>query len=147
MPSSITIRRIYSTDSTYTQLLAFRNRLLRVPLGLNLYEESLAAESADIMLIAEASTTLCGCVMLHLLDKQTVQLRQMAIDTTLQGKGLGKQLLTAAENTAWESGYKKIILHARITARGFYERAGYQTRGAVFTEVTIPHIAMIKKLS
>ena len=63
-----------------------------------------------------------------------------------QRKGLGKILVANAEETTLENGYKQIILHARITAQGFYEKLGYAPFGNIFTEVTIPHIAMQKSL-
>ncbi len=37
-------------------------------------------------------------------------------------------------------------MHARLYARGFYERLGYRAASDIFTEVTIPHIEMEKML-
>ena len=37
-------------------------------------------------------------------------------------------------------------MHARETAVGFYEKLGYKVVGDKFTEVTIPHYVMEKKL-
>jgi len=51
-----------------------------------------------------------------------------------------------AENIARDAGYKKIIMHARKTAIGFYEKLGYTVTGNEFTEVSIPHYVMEKKL-
>jgi predicted GNAT family N-acyltransferase len=52
-----------------------------------------------------------------------------------------------AENVARDNGYKKMIMHARKTAVGFYEKLGYTTTGNEFTEVSIPHFVMEKRLS
>jgi predicted GNAT family N-acyltransferase len=51
-----------------------------------------------------------------------------------------------AEAAARAGNIFKVTLHARISARRFYEQLGYTASGEVFTEVTIPHIAMEKDL-
>ena len=43
-------------------------------------------------------------------------------------------------------GFKKIIMHARKSAAGFYEKLGYQVCSGEFEEVTLPHYEMEKKL-
>ena len=70
----------------------------------------------------------------------------MAVFSGLQGKGIGKVLLQFAENIARDRGYKKIIMHARKTAVGFYEKLGYKITSPEFEEVTIPHYVMEKSL-
>jgi predicted GNAT family N-acyltransferase len=47
---------------------------------------------------------------------------------------------------ARDAGFKKIRMHARKTAVGFYEKLGYTVIGKEFTEVSIPHLLMEKKL-
>ena len=84
--------------------------------------------------------------MLVPLDKSTVQLRQMAVTSGLQGKGIGSVLMQFAENISRDRGYKKLIMHARKTAVGFYEKLGYQKKGDEFSEVTLPHFVMEKNL-
>jgi len=79
-------------------------------------------------------------------DKTTVQLRQMAVISGLQGKGVGRALMQFCENIARDLGYRKITMHARKTATGFYEKLGYKPAGNEFEEVTIPHVEMYKNL-
>lgn len=146
MPTQLPVRRITPADSEYPALLEFRNRMLREPLGLDLFSESLEQEKNDVIFIASENGAIAGCVMLHPLPDHSVQLRQMAVGDAWQGKGIGTQLLQAAESYAMENSYKKIILHARITATAFYQRYGYTPFGNIFTEVTIPHIAMEKEI-
>jgi len=142
----IYINEIDSQAKEYQQLLVFRNRWLREPLGLNLFEEDLSDDHKDHILVVMDGEEIVGCVMLHPSGADTVKLRQMAIHERLQGKGIGKVLVEDAEQLAAEKGYKEIVLHARMTAKGFYEKLGYTPFGAEFTEVTIPHIAMRKTL-
>jgi ribosomal protein S18 acetylase RimI-like enzyme len=70
----------------------------------------------------------------------------MAVPKNLQGKGVGRALMQFAENIARDRGYRKITMHARKTATGFYEKLGYNISGGEFIEVTLPHVVMEKRL-
>ena len=60
---------------------------------------------------------------------------------------MGQQLIAAAEAAAKAAGYTHIILHARTTATGFYQKLGYSIEGGLFKEVGIPHLHMQKQLA
>jgi ribosomal protein S18 acetylase RimI-like enzyme len=70
----------------------------------------------------------------------------MAVIAGLQGKGIGKVLIQFAENIARDRGFKKIMMHARKSAIGFYEKMGYTIVGTEFEEVNLPHFLMEKNL-
>ena len=55
-------------------------------------------------------------------------------------------MMNFAELVSRDKGYKKLIMNARETAVGFYEKLGYKPVGDKFTEVTIPHYVMEKQL-
>jgi predicted GNAT family N-acyltransferase len=134
----------------WRELVDFRRRILRTPLGLDFTPEQLAKEQADIHIAAYLEGELVGCVVLSPVDGaqgSVVQLRQMAVDPDRQGRGVGAQILGFAEKLAAERGRREIILHARETATPFYEKAGYVPTGEIFTEVTIPHRTMVKRLA
>jgi predicted GNAT family N-acyltransferase len=130
----------------YKQMVDLRYNMLRKPLGLTFSEEELEAEKNNIHLCCFDDDKLEGCCMLVSKDNNTVQLRQMAVVSGLQGKGIGRVLMQFAENIARDRGFKKLIMHARKTAVGFYEKLGYKRIGNEFLEVTIPHYAMEKAL-
>jgi predicted GNAT family N-acyltransferase len=142
----VIVTEIQTGTPEYQQLLHFRNELLRRPLGLDLFAEDLSDDEQDIILAAVDNKKIVGCVMLHPIDKDCIKLRQMAVSEALQGKGLGRILVSEAEQAAAEEGYRRVVLHARTTAEEFYKKAGYTSTGDIFTEVTIPHIAMEKTL-
>ncbi len=75
-----------------------------------------------------------------------VRLRQMAVLSGLQGKGIGRSLVNFAENVARDRKFKKIIMHARRESIPFFEKLGYQAQGPEFIELTIPHVEMVKEL-
>ena len=71
----IIIKEINTRSEEYDQLLYFRNKLLREPLGLNLFDEDLQDDARDIILVVMQEDEIVGCVMLHPKDGQTVKLR------------------------------------------------------------------------
>ena len=127
-------------------MVQLRNDILRKPLGLVFLPDELEKEKEDILIGAFEDDKMLGCCMLINTDPGTVRLRQMAVLNTLHGKGIGKALMQFAENIARDRGYRKITMHARKTATGFYEKLGYTTNGVEFLEVTLPHVVMEKQL-
>lgn len=130
----------------YQKMIDMRLAILRKPLGLDFSAEELAREKDDILIGCFEEEKLEGCCMLTKTAPQTVKLRQMAVTSGLQGKGIGRVLLNFAENVARDKGYRKMTMHARKNALGFYEKLGYKVVGDEFIEVTLPHFAMEKEL-
>ena len=146
MHDDIKIRRIDYNSADYNEELQLRNRVLRIPLGLSLFDEPLGNEAHDHHVGLFSGGKLVGVLILTPLDKGEIQMRQVAVDEIYQGKGLGALLVEHAEALSKDLGNRKIVLHARTAVTGFYEKLGYQSVGEVFTEVSIPHIAMEKIL-
>ncbi len=130
----------------YQQMVKLRDDLLRKPLGLSFKPEDLKKEEDDILIGAFDDDRILGCCVLTKIAPDAVRLRQMAVLNTQQGKGIGHSIVVFAENLARDKGYKKIVMHARDSAIGFYSKRGYKIVGEQFTEVTIPHHAMEKNL-
>ena len=130
----------------YEQVLKLRDEILRKPLGLNFSQEELEKERNNMHMAAYEDEQMLGCCMLVEEDPQTVRLRQMAVVDDVQGKGIGRALMQFAENLARDRGYKRITMHARKNAVGFYEKMGYKKFGEEFMEITIPHVVMEKEL-
>jgi predicted GNAT family N-acyltransferase len=142
--------RIEYDSDRYRDLVALRRRVLRTPLGLDFTPEQLEAERADIHIGAYLQGKLIGCVGLRAAEtshRSPVKLRQMAVDPDHQGRGVGGRLVAFAEELSAEMGHREIVLHARETAVSFYESLGYVAEGEVFTEVTLPHRKMVKRLA
>ena len=140
------IKQIDFGSKEYQQMTKLRNEVLRKPLHLNFAKEELDREKNDILIGAFEEDKMLGCCLLTRLDKDNVRLRQMAVQNNLQGKGIGASMMNFAENVARDNGYKKMVMHARKTAVGFYEKLGYNVVDNEFIEVSIPHFIMEKKL-
>jgi predicted GNAT family N-acyltransferase len=140
------LRIIDHGTKEYQQMVNLRLEILRKPLGLSFDPAELDKEKEDVLMGAFEDERLLGCCLLTRQDQHTMRLRQMAVPNSMQGKGIGRALMIFAENIARDLGYKKLCMHARKTALGFYEKLGYSTAGEEFTEVTIPHYIMEKAL-
>ena len=130
----------------YRLMVKLRDDILRKPLGLIFAPDELEHEKENILIGAFDDDDILGCCMLVEENPATVRLRQMAVLNDLQGKGIGRALMTFAENIARDRGYKILSMHARKNATGFYEKMGYKVASDEFTEVTIPHYVMEKEL-
>lgn len=142
----IQARIIKYGTADYDKMVALRYKILREPLGLTFSAEYLEKEKEDMLCVCEKEGQIVGCCILTPIDKTVVQLRQMAVDDSVQKKGIGAELLLFAEESAEENGFDKIVLHARKVAIGFYLRYNYGIVGDEFEEVGIPHFEMQKIL-
>ena len=140
------LRIIDHGTKEYQQMVQLRNDILRKPLGLSFEVADLEKEKDDVLMGAFEDDKILGCCLLTRMDPQTIRLRQMAVPNNMQGKGIGRALMIFAENIARDLGYKKLCMHARKTALGFYEKLGYHVSGQEFIELTIPHYIMEKPL-
>lgn len=142
----MSLKLIDHGSKEYQQMVDLRLLLLRKPLGLHFTQDELAKEIKDIHIGFFEDKKIEGCCMLTEVAPKTLRLRQMAVISGLQGKGIGRSIMQFAENVSRDMGYRKITMHARKNAVGFYEKLGYKISGEEFIEVTIPHYVMEKLL-
>jgi YbgC/YbaW family acyl-CoA thioester hydrolase len=71
---------------------------------------------------------------------------RMAVLASMRGTRIGREVLDALTAAAKARGEREALLHAQTSAAGFYTRAGFTTRGAVFEEAGIPHVEMVRAL-
>jgi GNAT superfamily N-acetyltransferase len=133
-------------SNEYRQMIKLRDDILRKPLGLGFTPQELEKEKDNMLIGAFEDDDMLGCCMLVEENPETVRLRQMAVLNDLQGKGIGRALMNFAENLARDRGYKILSMHARKNSAGFYEKMGYKIASDEFTEITIPHYVMEKRL-
>lgn len=146
MSGGAAIREIAFGSADYERELELRDRLLRRPLGLRLADENLTAEVDDWHVGAFLAGRLAGVLVLTRLDDGRVHMRQVCVAGEEQGKGTGAKLVRFAEDLMRGRGVASVMLNARKTAIGFYEKLGYRAVGDEFLEVGIPHRRMEKNL-
>jgi hypothetical protein len=133
-------------SGAYEEAIALRHQVLRKPLGLSYEPSELAGEKDSFHLALREGAELVACLVLKPLNEHCIKMRQLAVRESYQGKGVGRELVNYAESFAKGRGNEEIVLHARETVRGFYEKLGYEAEGDSFIEVGLPHLAMRKKL-
>jgi GNAT superfamily N-acetyltransferase len=87
---------------------------------------------------SEWPSSLVGIVSMYKRDNETIhdgcgyQIRAMASDENVRGKGVGLKLLNTAQTKALARGADYIWANARVSAVGFYTKAGYDVVGDEF---------------
>lgn len=76
----------------------------------------------------------------------TASIGRMAADPAVRGRGHGAAVLAELHRQAELLGVAEIELHAQVTARRFYERAGYLPVGDEYLEAGIRHVTMRRSL-
>ncbi len=144
--SDLVIKQFDYNSDLYKAELKLRNEVLRIPLGMSLYDEDLSTENSQWHIGAFFESELVGVLLLVPIGNNVIKMRQVAVNFPFQGKQIGSKLVSFAENLAVLHGFNKMTLHARQTAVPFYLKLGYEIVSDEFTEVTIPHFKMQKSL-
>jgi predicted GNAT family N-acyltransferase len=71
---------------------------------------------------------------------------RMATHRMLRSSGYGLEVLRALIDVARQRGDFEVMLHAQVSAEGFYAAQGFVRRGPVFHEVGIAHQEMVLAL-
>ncbi|EOI54912.1 MAG: GNAT family N-acetyltransferase [Enterococcus sp.] len=110
----------------YREALELRNKELMASAGKKRLLTAPKEERKDLHLIIKRQEQVIGTLLLHPISEKCVQVKQVAVDSRYQGEGLGKNLLTYAEQVAKRVGFRFVFLTGREQAWGFYEKLGYQ---------------------
>ena len=81
----------------------------------------------------------CGRMVMH---DGYVKIGRMAVLRERRGEGIGRNILTFLMERARQQGFDRAVLHAQLTAEGFYLKNGYLPEGEVFEEAGIAHRQM-----
>ena len=146
MSDLIEVRTFAWDSAEYNSALRLRRKVLREPLGLVFSEQDLEPDRKDTHIGAFKGGDLVGCLILTFFSNQ-VQMRQVAVDPSLQKQGVGRELVRWAEKICTDKRSQKIFLSARIEAVPFYKNLGYSICSDSYMSVGIPHYKMEKILS
>jgi len=131
----------------YEAMTDLRMKVLLNPIGIPRSYIDPEREKTDILIGAFEGEQMIGCCILSSVDDQIIQLRQMAVDLAIQKKGIGKAIVSFSEKLSREKGYTSLMMNARDTVLGFYQKCGYKIVGEQFFEVGIGHHRMEKSLT
>jgi predicted GNAT family N-acyltransferase len=124
-PESIKIMEPQTKEQFEAYYLT-RYEVLRKPWGQLPGSEKDDQEDACIHIMAiNNSDEILGVCRLQFNSASEAQLRYMGVNSNTQGLGIGKKLISYAEQRAKEKGAKKMILQAREIAVEFYKKCDY----------------------
>lgn len=119
------------TADDFRNYFELRWRILRKPWGEPRGSEQDDEEDSAYHIMSvenlQAARKPVAVARLQFIEPALVQLRYMAVEDTLQHKGIGKAIVKHMENYAREKNATQLFLHARENAVGFYKNLGYET--------------------
>lgn len=113
------------TELEWIHYYDLRYRILREPLGQPISEVKTAEDDTATHFALYEDKQLKAIARLDLKENASAQVRFVAVDTELQGKGFGKKLMLAIEEYCKQNGIQKIELQARENAVEFYLSLNY----------------------
>ena len=113
------------TDLEWKDYYDLRYRILRKPLGQPVSEVKTAEDDTATHFALYEENKLKAIARLDLKENSGAQVRFVAVDTELQGKGFGKKLMLNIEEYCKQQGIEKIELQARENAVDFYLSLDY----------------------
>lgn len=70
-----------------------------------------------------------GVLVLHQIDSTSIEVKNIAVDASEQGKGFGKELLRYSELVSRELGFEKLVIGTGNSSLGqlaLYQKAGFE---------------------
>lgn len=138
------IKRISTNNPEYTLSLSLRDLVLRKPLGLDIKQDNLSKEEKAIHFVVISGNKVVGTLFLIETDRNSYQMKQVAVHPDYQGQSAGTKLVLFAEKWAQDNEVQKIWLHARINAWSFYQKLGFIFTSDEYKQVGIVHKTMEK---
>jgi predicted GNAT family N-acyltransferase len=134
-----------ATAADWPQVAALRTRVFVQEQGVpaEIEQDALDATAVHVLSRDESGRVVATG---RLLVGEPTTIGRMAADPAVRGRGHGRAVLEELHRQAAMRGVTEIALHAQLTARGFYERAGYTAVGEVYEEAGIAHVTMIRRL-
>lgn len=117
--------RLPNTPDEWDDYYRLRYLVLRKPLGQPEGSERDEGDFTGEHFALYEDDVLRAIARLDVYAPTISQVRFVAVDTSIQGKGYGKLIMEAVENRSKETGNTKMILHARDYAVPFYEKLNY----------------------
>lgn len=138
------VRRVRDDDEM-AAALELRHEVFCVEQGVPAHEELDGRDHEAVHLVAVADGKMLGTCRV-LMVGTTAQFSRLAVSASARRRGIATALLEAADVETLAARGRRLVLHAQTYAQQLYEGAGYRTRGRVFVEAGIEHVAMEKQL-
>jgi predicted GNAT family N-acyltransferase len=140
----VTARRATAAD--WPAVAALRTRVFVEEQGVPAEIEQDAHDATAVHALAEDDEGRVVATGRLLVRDGRAVVGRMAVDAAARGRGYGAAVLAELHRQAAALGLAEVELHAQLTARGFYERAGYTAVGDVYEEAGFAHVTMRRQL-
>lgn len=139
---------INTENPMYKQVVDLRYNIFFKPYNFGLDKVYDSLEEKAIHLVCAQGKEVLGYGRLTFENDEIAVVSQLVVKESFQKQGNGKGILKYLMSFSRERGYKKIILSAKVEAKGFYERLGFISEGDVYPskKTGIGHIKMVKDL-
>ncbi|MEM9214792.1 MAG: GNAT family N-acetyltransferase [Cyanobacteria bacterium P01_F01_bin.150] len=135
----------------YAQALQLRYRLFYKVHGIAFDTIASPQEKhhQHLALVDEQTNQLLAYGQLGQNSPNEFQIYQMVVEPSYQMQGLGRRILETLVERAIAQGAIHLVLHARVTKVGFYQRSGFTAIGKVFPspQTGVPHIKMTRTVA
>ena len=138
-----------ATAADWPEVAALRHRVFVVEQGVPAELERDDADATAVHALSrDDAGRVCatGRLLLDAAGPGRALIGRMAADPAVRGRGHGGAVLAALHREAAARGQREVELHAQVTARRFYERAGYRVVGGEYEEAGIVHVTMRRSL-
>jgi GNAT superfamily N-acetyltransferase len=139
--------RAPKNEIEWEQYYDLRYRVLRQPWNQTRGSERNDGDATGVHFAAYENENLKAIARLDINPENRGQVRFMAVESTIQRKGFGKQVMLAIESYCKTQNISEMILHARETAIPFYESLNFhlvEKSHLLFNE--IQHFLMRKQI-
>ncbi len=118
-----------ATPADRPEVAALRTRVFVAEQGVPAEIEQDAAQATAVHALSRDDEGRVAATRRLLVDRRPVTIGRMAADATVRGRGHGAGVLDELHWQAVLAGVTQVELHAQVTARRFYDRAGYTAVG------------------
>jgi predicted GNAT family N-acyltransferase len=133
----------------WAEVAALRHRVFVVEQGVPAELERDDADATAVHALSrddDGRVVATGRLLLDAAGPGRAVIGRMAADPAARGRGHGASVLAVLHREAAARGQAEVELHAQVTARTFYERAGYACVGGEYVEAGIAHVTMCRRL-
>jgi predicted GNAT family N-acyltransferase len=135
-----------ATAADWPEIVALRTRVFVDEQGVPPEIEQDDADATAVHVLSRDRTGALVATGRLLVRGNVAGIGRMAADASVRGRGHGAAVLAELHRQAVLRGVTDIELHAQVSARGFYERAGYTAVGEEYEEAGITHVTMRRRL-
>jgi len=143
MPSNLVLAVVSYTEAI-SAIRAIRQTVFQTEQGVEAALDFDGFDETASHLLAYWQHQPIGTARIRMLNDRLAKLERVAVLPAYRGLGVGKALVEAAIAFLDQQEIPEIKLNAQIQTKTFYEKLGFEPRGAEFEEAGIIHIAMYR---